>query len=75
MPLIHAEDLDLQAKSMGLYQDLIQHAPNATVQMFERFGKVAKVHQQAIATFGRYPERNQYLSRTSTPEEIAYLKG
>lgn len=31
-------------------------------------------HKQIIDRFGRYPHRNDVLGRTSTPDEIAFLK-
>ncbi|MDQ6980174.1 MAG: DUF924 family protein [Ghiorsea sp.] len=31
-------------------------------------------HKAIIDQFGRYPHRNEILGRTSTPEEIAFLK-
>ncbi|MDB5486980.1 MAG: hypothetical protein JWQ58_695, partial [Reyranella sp.] len=27
-----------------------------------------------VARFGRFPHRNEVLGRTSTPEEVTYLK-
>ncbi len=31
-------------------------------------------HKAIIDRFGRYPHRNALLGRTSTPEELAFLK-
>jgi len=31
-------------------------------------------HKRIIDRFGRYPHRNDILGRTSTPDEIAFLK-
>ncbi|MDE2309821.1 MAG: DUF924 family protein, partial [Betaproteobacteria bacterium] len=31
-------------------------------------------HKEIIDRFGRYPHRNSILGRTSTPEEIDFLK-
>ena len=64
MPYEHAEDLDAQCRcvaffgSMGLH-DMVHWA---------------KVHLDIIAKFGRFPHRNPILGRSSTPEEIAFLK-
>jgi uncharacterized protein (DUF924 family) len=33
-----------------------------------------KWHKEIIDRFGRYPHRNAILGRTSTPEEISFLK-
>ena len=37
--------------------------------------RYARLHQQLIERFGRFPGRNAALGRQSTPEEIAALKG
>ena len=34
----------------------------------------AKRHREVIRRFGRFPHRNAILGRTSTPEEIEFLK-
>ena len=31
-------------------------------------------HREVVARFGRFPHRNEVLGRTSTPEELDYLK-
>jgi len=35
--------------------------------------KFAKEHDDIVQRFGRYPHRNKFLERESTPEEIAYM--
>jgi hypothetical protein len=40
-----------------------------------RFGVTqAKAARSVIARFGRHPHRNEILDRTSTPEELEYLR-
>ena len=34
----------------------------------------AQRHREIVQRFGRFPHRNAVLGRTSTPEEIAFLK-
>jgi uncharacterized protein (DUF924 family) len=34
----------------------------------------ANLHKDIIVRFGRFPHRNPILGRTSTPEELAFLK-
>ena len=36
--------------------------------------KSAIEHRDVVARFGRFPHRNEVLGRTSTPEELDYLK-
>ncbi|MEN8236525.1 MAG: DUF924 family protein [Pseudomonadota bacterium] len=64
MPFMHSEDIALQEKS---------------VQLFEATGEAnayhyAILHRDIIARFGRFPHRNKILRRTSTPEELEFLK-
>ena len=35
----------------------------------------ARIHQEIIARFGRFPHRNAALGRRTTPEEQAFLDG
>jgi uncharacterized protein (DUF924 family) len=42
--------------------------------MLEHSASQARGHRDVIARFGRHPHRNAVLARTSTPEELAYLK-
>ena len=65
MPLMHAEDADLQALSIAKFIEL--RAEAALILDF------AKWHQAAIARFGRFPHRNAALGRASTPEEKAFV--
>ncbi|HEX3949747.1 MAG TPA: DUF924 family protein [Steroidobacteraceae bacterium] len=61
-----------------------QHSENRAVQdqsieLFTRLGAAellhfADQHKAIIDRFGRFPHRNAILGRTSTPEEIEYLK-
>ncbi|MDN4574562.1 DUF924 domain-containing protein [Pandoraea cepalis] len=68
LPFEHDESLESQHLSLALYEPLAK-----------AFGLVdnldyARKHAVIIERFGRYPHRNQALGRTSTPEEIAFLK-
>ncbi|MCE9520925.1 MAG: DUF924 domain-containing protein [Alphaproteobacteria bacterium] len=64
MPFQHAEDLDVQRRSVDLFAAL----GNANVADY------AERHQAVIARFGRFPHRNAILGRTSTAEEVEFLK-
>lgn len=69
MPLMHAEDMSLQARSVALYEALAADARGALDQAAD----YARRHRDVIARFGRFPHRNAALGRASTPREIAYL--
>ncbi|MDB5590121.1 DUF924 family protein [Enterovirga sp.] len=63
LPLMHAEDLAAQERSVALYE---QHGDPDNLTW-------ARHHRDVIARFGRFPHRNAVLGRTSTPEELAFL--
>ncbi|NII11929.1 DUF924 family protein [Oleiagrimonas sp. C23AA] len=73
LPLEHAEDAMLQARSVGLFEALRDAVPAASRAPFENFLDYARRHQQVIERFGRFPHRNGLLGRTSTPAEVDYL--
>ena len=64
MPFQHAEDAAVQAESVALFATL-GDADGADF---------ARMHQEVIARFGRFPSRNAALGRTSTAEEHAWLE-
>ena len=73
LPLEHAEDAALQARSVALFAAL-RDAPGAEPRaFFDGTLDYARKHQDVIARFGRFPHRNAILGRVSTPEEQAYL--
>lgn len=65
LPLQHAEDAEVQARSVALYAELIED---------EKIKQFAGWHKEVIDLFGRFPHRNSILGRTPTPEEVDYLK-
>ena len=74
MPLMHAEDPELQDRSVALYTELTELAPAAVAETLGGNRDYAVTHRDVITRFGRYPGRNEALGRESTPEEHAYLK-
>ena len=73
MPFMHAESNELQEKSVELFQrlrvEVVEHVKEYVPV------KYAKAHQWIIRKFGRFPQRNKILGRTSTSDEIEFLKG
>jgi uncharacterized protein (DUF924 family) len=64
LPFEHAEDLELQERSVSLFVNLgdassLQHA---------------LCHRDQIVRFGRFPDRNKALGRPSTKAEEEFLK-
>lgn len=65
MPFMHSESLLIQEKfSMNLFAE----------EGLEKRYKYAKEHYETIKKFGRFPYRNNVLNRTSTSQEIEYLR-
>ena len=68
LPFEHAEDLDMQERGVALFEQLGRESGRAGAAEW------AIRHRDVIARFGRFPHRNRVLGRTSTPDEIAFLK-
>jgi len=63
MPLMHAEDRELQTLCLAKFTELGDPKPL----------DFAHQHAEVIARFGRFPSRNAALRRESTPLERDYL--
>ena len=64
MPLQHAESLDIQERSVRLFEALD----------FGNMLDFAIRHRDIIARFGRFPHRNHIVGRGTTAEEREFLK-
>ncbi len=73
LPLEHAEDAAVQARSVALFTALRDAADAQPKAFFDGTLEYAHKHQDVIARFGRFPHRNAVLGRASTAEELAYL--
>jgi len=71
LPLEHAEDAAMQARSVACFEALAAEAP----EQCAGFLPWAREHRDVIARFGRFPSRNATLGRRSTPDEEAFLAG
>ena len=74
MPLVHAESPLYQEQSIRLYQDLVSLSMTETTQIYQLFLAYAYAHFRVIKEFGRFPQRNKVLGRSSTDAELAFLK-
>ena len=63
MPLMHSESRKIHALALKLFT---QYAAHALIH--------EEQHKAIIDRFGRYPHRNAVLGRTSSEEEIEFLK-
>ena len=74
MPLGHSEDPALQQQSVRHQEEEAAEAPPHRKVEAEFGVSQAKGARDVIARFGRHPHRNEILGRTSTPEELEYLR-
>lgn len=65
LPLMHAEDPEVQAQSVERF--------TALRDAVEAILGFALDHRDTVERFGRFPYRNEPLGRTSTPEEQTFL--
>lgn len=64
MPFMHSESKFIHNSAMLLFSE-----PG-----LEKAFDFELKHKEIVERFGRYPHRNKVLGRTSTPEEVAFVK-
>ncbi len=74
LPLGHSEDLALHERSVRHAEEEAANAPSHLKALYEFGVSQAEAARSVIARFGRHPHRNEILGRTSTPEELEYLR-
>ena len=74
LPLEHAESIAMQDLSVEQYQQLVDEAPESERALFANFLDYAHKHREVVLRFGRFPHRNAILGRSSSAEEIEFLK-
>lgn len=74
MPLMHAEDVDLQHECVAKFERLRDDAPADLRKFVENGLDYAHRHADIIERFGRFPHRNAILGRTSKADELAFLE-
>ncbi len=73
LPLEHAEDLTLQARSVALFRALAADVGEEDKALFNGFVDYAQRHALVIERFGRFPHRNLILGRESSAQELEFL--
>lgn len=73
LPFEHAEDGELQRRSVALFSALVEESGPEWRPLTEDALHWARLHQDIIERFGRFPHRNRVLGRRPTPEEERYL--
>jgi uncharacterized protein (DUF924 family) len=74
MPLQHAEDRAIQARSVETYSALAaEPAPPPLAAALRKCADYAVAHRDIVERFGRFPHRNRALGRESTSAELEFL--
>ena len=74
LPVGHSEDLALHERSVRHAEEEAANAPPHLKAQYEFGVSQARAARNVIARFGRHPHRNEILGRTTTPEELEYLR-
>ncbi len=75
MPLMHAENLELQDLGLNEFKKLEARAEGeAAKKLMKSASNFMQQHRDIIAQFGRFPHRNLALRRESTKEELSFLE-
>ncbi|KAJ1337489.1 DUF924 family protein [Microdochium nivale] len=74
LPLMHAEDLAAQVACCALYEVLLRDCPDARPEKRHISTEFAARHRDCILLHGRFPKRNAWLGRETTPEERTFLE-
>ena len=73
LPWEHAEDLELQRRSVAGYRWQHSRAGAEFAPVLHDWVVAGRDHLEVIERFGRFPHRNPILGRESTAEERAWL--
>ena len=74
LPLGHSEVLALHELARPHLDEMVRRAPPHLRALYELSRSQGQGHLDVIKRFGRHPHRNQVLGRTSTMDELAYLR-
>lgn len=73
MPLVHAESVPLQERSVTEMATLHRDAADWQKKILEMGVEQTRKYRDLIVKFGRFPHRNAILGRASTADEKAFL--
>lgn len=74
MPLVHAEDRQLQDQAVIAFATLAEAIHEAERAPVIQQVIYAAKHRNIILRFGRFPHRNAIMGRVSSPAEVAFLE-
>lgn len=73
-PLMDDESLAVQNRGVALYERLYEIAPASQQEYFAAWLERAKDRRNIIYKFGRFPQLNEALGRSSTAHELKFLE-
>jgi uncharacterized protein (DUF924 family) len=73
LPIMHAEDVEQQRRSLDLYRRIREESSAELEPVLSLVGEAAQRHARIVERFGRYPHRNAVLGRETTPEEAEFM--
>jgi uncharacterized protein (DUF924 family) len=73
LPIMHAENVALQRRSLALYRRVLDESPEELRPALLLVNEAAEKHAGIVERFGRYPHRNEAVGRATTPEEAAFM--
>lgn len=77
MPLMHAEQMELQSQSVRMFEKLVHDCERDcpdNINYYQSQLTHAHKYYKIIQRFGRFPHRNAVLNRTSTNDEQEFLQ-
>lgn len=74
MPFEHSENFQYQELSLKLFKKILGESLSDVKSIAENYYKFAEDHYSIIKKFNRFPHRNKILGRTSTEDEVLFLK-
>jgi len=74
LPYQHCEDLATQDEGVALTERWVESLPESERAGSAIYPTFAKKHRDVIERFGRFPHRNEFLGRVSTPKEEGFLR-
>jgi len=73
LPFEHGESIENQFKSVALFEQMANQAPEYLKVVMKNYLDFAARHAVVVKKYGRFPDRNAVFGRPNTPEEEAFL--
>lgn len=74
IPFEHAENLEMQDRCVGYFQQLDDLATPEFKEITAACVVSSREHREVICKFGHFPHRNGVLGRSSTDEELEWVE-